>query len=204
MDKFLVPSWEEIQMAVLKLAALILEDKFRAGLVVGILRGGYIIARMICDLLEINDIGVVEVKFYKGVEERAERPIITQPLTVDVKGRKVLVVDDVADSGRTLEVVTEQVRLGGAKSVKTAVLYYKPRSIIKPDYYSLEVNEWVVFPWELGEFIRELVTKERITSGETLARRLRSLGFPHSDAFLNKLITCIINARNSEGASRQP
>lgn len=196
MTKFLVPSWEEIQMVSLKLATLILEDGFRADLVVGILRGGYIAARILCDLLEINDIGVVEVKFYKGVEERAERPIITQPLTVDVKGRNVLVVDDVADSGRTLEVVTEQVRLRGAKSVKTAVLYYKPRSIIKPDYYSREVNEWVIFPWELGEFIRELMARERITSDEMLAHRLRSLGFPHSETFLKKLVTYMISVRN--------
>lgn len=54
---------------------------------------------------------MVEVKFYKGIEERAERPIITQPLTADVKGKNILVVDDVVDSGRTLEIVTEQVRL---------------------------------------------------------------------------------------------
>ncbi|MEM0014021.1 MAG: phosphoribosyltransferase [Zestosphaera sp.] len=195
MSKFLIPSWEEIHMAVLRLATLILEDGFRTDLVVGILRGGYIVARVLCDLLGISDIGVVEVKFYKGIEERAERPIITQPLTADVKGKSVLVVDDVADSGRTLEVVTEQTRLRGAKSVKTAVLYYKPRSIIKPDYYSHETIEWVVFPWELCEFIRELIMHGHIANGEILAQKLRSLGFPHSEEFLKELAEYVVSAR---------
>jgi hypoxanthine phosphoribosyltransferase len=108
MSGFLILTWKKIHEASLKLASEIARERLEIDLIVGILRGGYIIARILGDMLGTENIGVVEVKFYKGIEERAERPIITQPLTADVKGKNVLVVDDVVDSGRTLEIVTEQ------------------------------------------------------------------------------------------------
>lgn len=189
MSGFLILNWKKIHEASIKLSQDILKEGLEADLVVGILRGGYIVARILCDLLGNDNIGVVEVKFYKGIEERAERPIITQPLTADVKGKNVLVVDDVVDSGRTLEIVTEQVRLRGARSVRTAVLYYKSRSIIKPDFFAQETNEWVVFPWEFCEFIREFKIREQIHDIESLLTKLRSIGFPEEEITLQELIT---------------
>ncbi len=143
-------------MESLQLSSKILQSGYYPDVVIGVLRGGYIIARLVTDVIQVEDLGVVEVKFYKGIGERAERPIITQPLTTDVRGKKVLIIDDVVDSGRTLQVVSEQVRLRGAKDVKSAALYYKPKSIIKPDYFIVETEAWVFFPWEIGEFIREM------------------------------------------------
>lgn len=188
MSGFLILTWKKIHEAVFKLAQNIAREGLETDLIVGILRGGYIVARMLSDVIGTDNIGVVEVKFYRGIEERAERPIITQPLTTDVKGKNVLIVDDVVDSGRTLEIVTEQVRLRGARSVKTAVLFYKPRSIIKPDFFAQETREWVVFPWELCEFIRELKTREQISNVESLTARLRSIGFPEEETSIQELI----------------
>ncbi|RLG78677.1 MAG: phosphoribosyltransferase [Thermoprotei archaeon] len=154
--EFLAPTWERIHVESLQLSSKILQSGYYPDVVIGVLRGGYIIARLVTDVIQVEDLGVVEVKFYKGIGERAERPIITQPLTTDVRGKKVLIIDDVVDSGRTLQVVSEQVRLRGAKDVKSAALYYKPKSIIKPDYFIVETEAWVFFPWEIGEFIREM------------------------------------------------
>ncbi|MGC8975856.1 MAG: phosphoribosyltransferase [Thermoprotei archaeon] len=189
MSKFLILTWKKIYEASLKLALEIVREGLEVDLIVGILRGGYIVARILSDLLGTDNIGVVEVKFYKGIEERAERPIITQPLTADVRGKNVLIVDDVVDSGRTLEIVTEQVRLRGARSVRTAVLFYKPRSIIKPDFFAQETNDWVVFPWEFCEFARELKTCEQISDIKSLITKLRSIGFPEEETLLEDLIT---------------
>jgi hypoxanthine phosphoribosyltransferase len=191
MSGFLILTWKKIHEASLKLASEIARERLEIDLIVGILRGGYIIARILGDMLGTENIGVVEVKFYKGIEERAERPIITQPLTADVKGKNVLVVDDVVDSGRTLEIVTEQVRLRGARSVRTAVLFYKPKSIIRPDFFAQETSEWVVFPWELCEFIRELRVRDQISDPESLIAKLRSIGFPEEETSLQELVrTC--------------
>ncbi|MEM1687382.1 MAG: phosphoribosyltransferase [Zestosphaera sp.] len=193
MSEFLILTWKKIYEAVLKLALDIIKEGLEIDLIVGILRGGYIVARILSDILGTDNIGVVEVKFYRGIEERAERPIITQPLTADVRGKNILIVDDVVDSGRTLEIVTEQVRLRGARSVKTAVLFYKPKSIIKPDFFAQETMKWVVFPWELCEFIRELKTREQINDLESLIARLRSIGFPEEETQIQELInTCRI------------
>jgi hypoxanthine phosphoribosyltransferase len=193
MSGFLILTWKKIHEASLKLASEIARERLEIDLIVGILRGGYIVARILSDMLGTENIGVVEVKFYKGIEERAERPIITQPLTADVKGKNVLVVDDVVDSGRTLEIVTEQVRLRGARSARTAVLFYKPKSIIRPDFFAQETSEWVVFPWELCEFIRELRVRDQISDPESLIAKLRSIGFPEEETSLQELVrTCRI------------
>ncbi len=193
MSRFLILTWKKIHEASLKLASEITKEGLEIDLIVGILRGGYIVARILGDMLGTGNIGVVEVKFYKGIEERAERPIITQPLTADVRGKNVLVVDDVVDSGRTLEIVTEQVRLRGARSVRTAVLFYKPKSIIRPDFFAHETSEWVVFPWELCDFIRELKVRDQVSDPESLIAKLRSIGFPEEETSLQELIrTCRI------------
>jgi len=144
---------------------------YRPDVIIGVLRGGYIIARILADVMGINNLGVVEVKFYRGIGERAEKPIITQPLTINVQDKKVLIVDDVVDSGRTLQIVTEQVRLRGAKELKSAAIYYKPRSIIKPDYFITETSKWILFPWELCEFINEACKNKEKCNVEEVFRK---------------------------------
>jgi len=190
--ELLVATWEDIHIGSLKLALMSLQDKYLPDVIVGVLRGGYIVARIVADALGISDIGVVEVKFYKGVEEQAERPVITQPLTTEIRGRKVLIVDDVVDSGRTLEVVSEQVRLRGASEVRTAALYYKPRSIMKPDYLVVETDKWILFPWELGEFVRELMPAKGLEmTKESIKKFLSGLGVEVSDEIIAKLAESI-------------
>jgi len=154
--EFLPVTWDEVHKFSLILARKVIESGYIPDVIVGILRGGYIVARIVADILNIEELGVVEVKFYRSIGERAERPVITQPLILDVRDRNVLIVDDVVDSGRTLEIVSQQVRLRGAKNVKSAALFVKPRSIINPDYYIIKTTKWVLFPWELGELFREL------------------------------------------------
>ncbi len=190
--ELLVATWEDIHVGSLKLASMSLQDGYMPDVIVGVLRGGYIVARIVADALGVNDIGVVEVKFYKGIEEQAERPVITQPLTIEIRGRKVLIVDDVVDSGRTLEVVSEQVRLRGAAEVRTAALYYKPRSIIKPDYLVVETEKWILFPWELGEFVRELMPAKGLEMTEkNIKKFLESLGVETSDEVIARLAESI-------------
>ncbi len=185
---FITPSWKEIHLDVIKLAQAIIANNYIPDSVVGILRGGYLIARILTDILNIDSIGVVEVKFYKGIGEKAERPIITQPLTTDVKGKNVLIVDDVADSGRTLEVVSEQVRLKGAKSVKSAVLYYKPRSIVKPDFIIHVTEDWVVFPWEWCEFLRSFNLLKKELRVSEVRQELRKMNALIDDDFLQEIL----------------
>jgi len=94
-----------------------------------------------------------------GVAETKGKPIITQPVSVSVKGKKVLVVDDVADTGESLRLVRAHLGEQGATEVKIATIYYKPWSVIIPDYYEKETSTWIVFPWERKETVKKVVAK---------------------------------------------
>jgi len=103
----------------------------------------------------------VAVEFYVGVAETKSKPAITQPVSVSVKDKKVLVVDDVTDTGESLRVVQSHLEERGATEVKTATVYYKPWSLVVPDYYEKETRSWVVFPWERRETVKRIVEKYR-------------------------------------------
>lgn len=66
--------------------------------------------------------------------------------TSELPGSKVLVVDDVADSGRTLKLVMEIMEAKGVEA-RSAVLYSKPQSIVTPDYSWKDTDLWITFPW---------------------------------------------------------
>ncbi len=152
----MILTWHRFLDMSIELAEKIVSSRKLPDTVIAVLRGGYFIAKILADYLGLESIATIEVKFYKGVGERAERPIVVKPITVDIKGRDVLIVDDVADTGRTLQVVADIARLHGARTVYTAALFYKPWSITIPDYYVDETDKWIVFPWEVGETLREL------------------------------------------------
>jgi hypoxanthine phosphoribosyltransferase len=73
----------------------------------------------------------------------------------------VLIVDDIADTGRSLAVAKDYVLRKGAKEVKVATIHYKPDSIFKPDYCIASTTAWVVYPWERNEVERELAKKKK-------------------------------------------
>jgi len=158
-DNFLVLTWNGLAALGLELAEKVQSSGYRPDVVIVVLRGGYIVAKILCDYLGIDSIATVEIKFYRGVGERAERPVVVTPLLHDVRDKRVMIVDDVADSGRTLQVAVDIARLHGAKDIKTATLYLKPWSITLPDYYVGETKSWIVFPWEVSEVLRELAKK---------------------------------------------
>ena len=74
---------------------------------------------------------------------------------------KILVVDDVADSGKSLKLVKTYICQLGAMETRAATIYYKPWSVVKPDYYVRETKRWVVFPWETKETIRRIFENNR-------------------------------------------
>jgi len=138
-------SWYDVEKAVTALATT-LEREFVPDMIVGIARGGLIPAVRLSHLLGDKLLRMIHIKFYKGVNLRRERP----ELLADVGKlpKKVLLVDDVADTGETLEFVLKHVKEKGANEVRVATIAYKPKSRVKPDYYVFETDKWIVFPWE--------------------------------------------------------
>jgi uncharacterized protein len=130
--------------------------RFKPDMIVGLSRGGLVPARILSDLMEVREIGILGISFYKGVGKTADSPRITQELTMDLKGKRILVVDDVADTGKSLIVAKDYLLRKGAKEIKVATIHFKPKSAFKPDYYAETTTSWVVYPWEQREMEKEL------------------------------------------------
>ncbi|HIP85382.1 MAG TPA: phosphoribosyltransferase [Pyrodictium sp.] len=184
--KFLTVSWHDIEEGCLNIAEKIVKNGYRVDVIVGILRGGWVPARLLSDYLGVPNVGALEIKFYRGVGETGEKPVVTQPLVVDIRDRNVLIVDDVADTGKTLNVAQNFLSLYGPKQVKTATIYVKPWSIIKPDFYAWETDAWIIFPWDKAETYEELTVARGMDveevaqlGGETIERVRRMLRIRH-------------------------
>jgi hypothetical protein len=84
-----------------------------------------------------------------GVFELGQMPTDDQ-----VRGKDLLIIEEVCDKGHTLKFLCERLKEQGAKSVRTGVLHYKPgqsETGFKPDWYMGETDEWIVYPWEPNE-----------------------------------------------------
>lgn len=157
--EFEIPTWEQIYELLLKLASTIHRNGYKPDIIVGVSRGGWPAARVMSDLLENPKLANVTAEFYLGVAETKDEPVITQPVSVSVEGKRILVVDDVADTGRSLRLVQLHLKEKGATDVKIATIYYKPWSVLVPDYYQTETCSWIIFPWERKENVRKVVEK---------------------------------------------
>jgi hypoxanthine phosphoribosyltransferase len=157
--EFEIPSWDQIYELLLNLASTVRKTGFKPEIIVGVSRGGWPPARVMSDLLENPNVANVAAEFYVGVAETKGKPVITQPVSVSVEGKRVLVVDDVADTGESLRLVRSYLEEQGATEVKTATIYYKPWSVMIPDYYEKETRSWIIFPWERKETVRKIVEK---------------------------------------------
>ncbi|MEM0358546.1 MAG: phosphoribosyltransferase [Hadesarchaea archaeon] len=161
MEGFLHLSWGEVQLLCERLSKKIVEAGYRPDLIVAVSRGGFPVGRILCDLLGVEELASVQVKYYRGPGETGKKPELLHPPNVKMEGRKVLVVDDVADTGHSLAFIRDLFSGKGEAGFRVATLHYKPWSIFKPDFYVEEVREWVVYPWEVRETILKLVQRLR-------------------------------------------
>ncbi len=131
------------------------ESGFKPEVLIAINRGGLVPARILSDSLNIPHLYVIGISFYSRVGVRKETPEVTQPLSVDISGKKVLIVDDISDTGKSLILAKEYVSKLNPAEIKTATIHHKPKSIFKPDYFHKTTEAWIVYPWETEEFSRE-------------------------------------------------
>lgn len=152
-----VPSWTQIYRMLMAQAERICKSGFKPDIIVGISRGGWLPARVLSDLLENPNLANVKAESYVGIGEAKDTPSLTQRVSASVAGKRVLIVDEVADTGRSLRLVVNHVLAEGASEVKVATLYSKPQSKVKPDYREKETSRWIVFPWETKETVRRIL-----------------------------------------------
>ncbi|MEM2377619.1 MAG: phosphoribosyltransferase family protein, partial [Candidatus Korarchaeum sp.] len=117
-----------------------------------------ILARLLSDLLSIRDMKIMRVIHYDALESKKIAEIV-EPINCRLDGMKVLLVDDVADTGESLIVARDHILERGAAEVRIATMHYKPWSKIKPDYYSEETEAWVVYFWEYAETVNYFIKR---------------------------------------------
>ena len=138
---------------------------FQPDIIIGVARGGWFLARVLCDFFLLKDLfslkmehwgltatitGDAEMKY--GLDEEAKRRL---------REKKVLIADDVTDTGESISLVAEYVKSLGVKEVKTATMHHKSSSSFIPDFYGELIKEWrwVIYPWSIHEDVMELAEK---------------------------------------------
>jgi hypoxanthine phosphoribosyltransferase len=143
-----VLEWPRFGDATRELAHSIAHDGFVPDVVVAIARGGMLLGGGLAYALGVKSCGALNVEFYTGVGQRLPDPVVLPPMIdeVSLRGKRVLLADDVSDSGRTLDMVVQLLRATGAE-VRTVVLYTKPGTVHEPDYTWGRTSRWITFPW---------------------------------------------------------
>jgi hypoxanthine phosphoribosyltransferase len=170
----------------LELGRMVVRSGYRPTFLVGMWRGGAPIGIAVQEVLDYHEIPTdhiaIRTSAYYGMDKQ-EKTVRVHAIDylvsrLDAEDR-LLLVDDVFDSGRSLEAVIGELRRRCRRNlpenIRTATVYYKPtrnRSSLVPDYCVREVEEWLVFPHELQGLSAEEILKNKPVGPEFLNERL--------------------------------
>jgi hypoxanthine phosphoribosyltransferase len=155
-----VPEWNQIYGMLLEQSEKINKTGYYPDVIVGIARGGVVPANIIADLLSVRQVVSIRLEFYADIAKPDMQPVITQFLNDEVNGKKVLVIDDISDSGQSLKTAKQYLIEKGAVEIKIATLYAKVATQTIPDYVEKITDRWVVFPWEIKETLQSILQKQ--------------------------------------------
>ena len=143
-------TWDELGEGSRALAGQVAADGWRPDIILGIARGGLLVGGAIAYALDVKNTFTMNVEFYTGIDERLEMPMILPPVPdlVDLGEARVLITDDVADTGQTLVLVKEFLS-GKVGEPRVAVLYEKPGSAVNCEYVWRRTDRWIDFPWSV-------------------------------------------------------
>ncbi len=149
---------------------MIKKSSFKPDIMAGVSRGGLVPARILSDLY-LSDkqkvtLAIMQIGFYSGIDKTNKEPIIYQDLPGHIYGKRILLIDDVADSGVSLDFALQYLRMKKPLEVKVGTLYFKPWSILKPNFYVEETSSWIVFPHERFEFMNDMLNDKNMNTEE--------------------------------------
>ncbi|MEW6288347.1 MAG: phosphoribosyltransferase [Thermodesulfobacteriota bacterium] len=152
-------SWNKMYNMTRLLAAKIKQQGFAPDMIVAIARGGCIPARILCDHLDISRLTTIQVTHYESGASKKKSAHLIEALRADIRGSKVLIVDDVNDTGQTLELALQHMQSFHPAEARVAVLHDKQVSTFSPDFYVAKVRKWrwIIYPWAVIEDVGGLL-----------------------------------------------
>jgi hypothetical protein len=142
-------SFNEVLRLSKTLARKIKASGYMPDLIVAIGRGGYVPGRLVSDFLLFSDLTSMKIEHYTRAADMLEETRIKFPIPENIAGKKILIVDDVTDTGETLKLAVDYVLSLNTTNVRTAVLQHKTCSAFTPDFYAQKILKWrwIIYPW---------------------------------------------------------
>jgi hypoxanthine phosphoribosyltransferase len=178
--KCTITNWEYIYGLCRNVSNQVKGSEFEPDVVVALARGGWFAGRCLCDFLGLDDLTSLKMEHYVGTAQKAGEPEVRYPMPEgSVEGKDVLIIDDIADTGGSIEHAYEYVNERGPGEVRTATLQLLQTSEFEPDYIGERLDEWawVVYPWNFIEDMVDIISgvMETDDDGPYSKAELRSL-----------------------------
>ncbi|MEJ2242126.1 MAG: phosphoribosyltransferase [Candidatus Bathyarchaeota archaeon] len=152
--------WDLFYQLARKVASKINNSGFKPDIIVGLARGGWVLARVLCDLIGVKDLVSLKVEHWGVTATPDGKAKLKYPLNIDLSGKNVLVVDDITDTGESMRVTLDYIGSLNPLKIKTAALRHINTSKFLPDYFGEEITwRWVIFPWNFTEDMCNIVPK---------------------------------------------
>lgn len=175
-------TFEEIYEMTKHVARKVKSSDYRPTTIVALARGGWIPARLLCDFLGITDLISLKVEHWLETGRTKDEATIRYPISVDLKGKRLLLVDDIADTGKSLIAAASYLSKFNVE-IKTSTMQYLLSSKFKPDFYAEELKQWVwfIYPWNWIEDTSTLIirlmeaNKGKVWSVPAINKKLNNL-----------------------------
>ena len=155
-----VMDWDYFYNLAKKVANKINRSGYKPDIIVGLARGGWVLARVLCDFVGVKDLVSLKVEHWGITATPDGTAKLKHPLNVDLTGKKVLVVDDITDTGESMRVTIEYLKSLNPSEIRSASLQHLTCAKFKADYVGEVLPwRWVIFPWNFTEDMCTLIPK---------------------------------------------
>ncbi len=179
--RFLCLTWAQLEAEVFSLAQKISNHTSLHPIdrIITLAKGGWPMARSLSDFLGGVPVASFGVRTYDGISNQSSDIAVYQALPPLDPSEHILLFDDIADTGQSLQFTLDHLKEQGVTQITTATVFFKPHSSIQPDFYSAETVLWVIFPYEFQETVYDLSSrwKEQGIEMDEIASRLHAMQF---------------------------
>jgi hypothetical protein len=168
-------SFNEVLRLSRALARKIKASGYMPDLIIAIGRGGYVPGRLVADFLLFNNLTSMKIEHYTRAADILEEVRIIFPIPVDIKGKRVLIIDDITDTGETLNLAVDYAQSFLPADIRTGVLQHKICSAFVPDFYAQKIIKWrwIIYPWaryeDLAGFAEKIILNRTLNLSQIIA-----------------------------------